>query len=190
LSGARELLVRAYLFSTPAVQIRDFWVRAALDAAYTDGELNVSAAVRNLGENAVSGHRLSVELFDAGSKSLFPPASRSVSIPAGGEARIEIRQSVQRPAHWTAETPNLYSAVLTLTDERGKVLEAVAHRVGFRNVGVRAGQLLVNGVPIYIKGVNRHEHDAVSGRVMTEELMRQDFRLRKTGTKQMYAGSL
>ena len=69
--------------------------------------------------------------------------------------------------------------VLTLADETGRTLEVVTTRTGFRNVEIRGGQLLVNGVPIYIKGVNRHEHDPVEAKAVSEERMRQDIQLMK-----------
>ncbi len=80
---------------------------------------------------------------------------------------------------WTAETPNLYDLYLTLTGEAGDTLEVLRQRIGFRTVEVRDGLLRVNGVPITIKGVNRHEHDPFTGHVMSEERMVEDIRLIK-----------
>ncbi|HSG09738.1 MAG TPA: glycoside hydrolase family 2 TIM barrel-domain containing protein, partial [Longimicrobiales bacterium] len=80
---------------------------------------------------------------------------------------------------WTAETPNLYTLLLTLTDPAGTILESISTRVGFRTSEVWDGQFRINGQPVTIQGVNRHEHDPKTGHVMTEEGMLQDLRLMK-----------
>ena len=80
---------------------------------------------------------------------------------------------------WTAETPCLYTLTLALTDSTGHVLQQLQQHVGFRQIEIRHGQMLVNGRPIRLRGVNRHEHDPRLGRVMTEERMLQDIILMK-----------
>ena len=111
------------------------------------------------------------------------PCSTAHAAGLGGPRRkrptSRFEQRVPTPARWTAETPSLYSLALTLTDAGGRELEAVGSRVGFRTVEIRGGQLLVNGVPIYIKGVNRHEFDPVDGHVVSEASMLNDIRLMK-----------
>ena len=86
---------------------------------------------------------------------------------------------VKAPKQWSAEYPNLYSLHLELADSTGRIIEQTDMRVGFRHVCVVDGQVLVNGNPIKLRGVNRHEHDPQSARVMTEERMLQDIILMK-----------
>ena len=86
---------------------------------------------------------------------------------------------VKSPHRWTAETPYLYRLYLTLQDSDGKVIEQVEQPVGFRSVKIENGQLLVNGNPVRFRGVNRHEHDPRTARVMTDERMLQDILLMK-----------
>jgi len=86
---------------------------------------------------------------------------------------------VAAPLKWSAEEPHRYTLLLTLSDAEGNLLEAIPCRVGFRKVAIRGGQLLVNGVPVLLKGVNRHEHDPDTGHVMSRELMLKDIRLMK-----------
>lgn len=86
---------------------------------------------------------------------------------------------VKSPHRWTAETPYLYRLYLTLQDSDGKVIERVEQPVGFRSVKIENGQLLVNGNPVRFRGVNRHEHDPRTARVMTDERMLQDILLMK-----------
>ena len=91
--------------------------------------------------------------------------------------RLEIK--VDNPHLWTNDTPYLYTLYLQLIDSNGTCVERVRQQVGFRSIAIKGGQLLVNGQPIKIRGVNRHEHDPYKARVMTEELMLKDLRLMK-----------
>jgi beta-galactosidase len=86
---------------------------------------------------------------------------------------------VDSPRLWSVETPFLYTLKLQLQNNNGTVVEQVTQKVGFRDIAIRDGQLLINGDPIKIRGVNRHEHDPHRGRVMTEELMLKDLQLMK-----------
>ena len=91
--------------------------------------------------------------------------------------RMEIK--VRNPHLWTAEQPHLYTLLLELKDLNGKTVERVTQQVGFRDIRIKGGQLLINGNPIKIRGVNRHEHDPYKARVMTEEVMKRDLQLMK-----------
>ncbi|KAB6329359.1 glycoside hydrolase family 2 TIM barrel-domain containing protein, partial [Bacteroides xylanisolvens] len=86
---------------------------------------------------------------------------------------------IKSPERWTAETPYLYKLHLTLQNGEGKVVEQIEQAVGFRSVKIKKGQLLVNGNPVRFRGVNRHEHDPRTARVMSEERMLQDILLMK-----------
>ena len=86
---------------------------------------------------------------------------------------------VKAPKQWSAEYPNLYSLHLELADSTGRIIEQTDMRVGFRHVCVNDGQVLINGNPVKMRGVNRHEHDPQTARVMTEERMLQDILLMK-----------
>ena len=92
-------------------------------------------------------------------------------------SRMEIK--VQNPRLWTAEHPHLYALTLQLQKGDGTVSEQVVQQVGFRTITIHDGQLLINGEAIKIRGVNRHEHDPYTARVMSEELMQKDLRLMK-----------
>lgn len=87
--------------------------------------------------------------------------------------------TIKSPKRWTAETPYLYKLHLTLLTAEGEVIEQVEQSVGFRSVEIRNGQLLVNGASVRFRGVNRHEHDPRTARVMSEERMLQDILLMK-----------
>ncbi len=168
------------LFSTPDVMIRDFQVNASLDDTFKHGKLDVRVSVRNHRLEPVQGYRLKVELLSPDGTSAVPaPLLCAVDAPADGETNGLIRSPVVSPLHWTAETPNLYTAVVSLLDPGGRTIEAVSCKTGFRNVEIRDGLLRVNGVPIRIRGVNRHEHDPRNAKVVKEDLMIEDIRLMK-----------
>ena len=97
----------------------------------------------------------------------------------GREETAAVRMGVGQVRPWTAETPELYHLYFTLLDESADTLEVIKQRIGFRTVEVKDGLLQVNGVPITVKGVNRHEHDPFTGHVVSEERMVEDLRLIK-----------
>jgi beta-galactosidase len=101
-------------------------------------------------------------------------------MPQRGEPKFAwLAGRVKHPAKWTAETPNLYTLVLTLNDEAGNVREADRCEVGFRKIEIRGGQFLINGQPIRLRGVNRHEIDPDTGHALTDARMVQDLSLMK-----------
>ena len=100
--------------------------------------------------------------------------------PQRGHAKFgRMTLHVSNPRLWNVDTPNLYTLRLQLLDKVGNIVEQVTQQVGFRDIRIKNGQLLVNGSPIKIRGVNRHEHDPYRARVMTEELMKKDLQLMK-----------
>ena len=170
-----------YLYATPKIHIRDFSVTAGLDSAYHDGLLQVAVQLRNYRSTAIDGWHVTVDLLDAAGASALPrgPLIRRARVAAGAGTALDLGERVPAPRRWTAETPNLYTLLITLADQRDSTIEVLSSRVGFRTVEIRGGQLLVNGVPILIKGVDRHEHDPVTGHVVSRELMRRDVQLMK-----------
>jgi beta-galactosidase len=169
-----------YLYSTPMVMICDFFAVASLEKSDKDGKLSVRVNLRNYFPVAVQGYMLRADLLDSEKRSVLRTSMVSPVIISGlGEIEIKLKQDVLSLAHWTAETPNLYTLLLSLSDPSGTVVETTSCKVGFRNVEIKDGQLLVNGVAIHIKGVNRHEHDPQNARVVSEELMLKDIRLMK-----------
>jgi beta-galactosidase len=167
-----------FLYAAPKQHIFDFFVVADLDETYTNGKLEISALVKNY-ENDKSARKLKLEyaLIDAAGKNVFPP--QQVAFSLKDTLTLFVNREIVNPLKWTAETPNLYTLLLVLYDKNNQVLEAVTHPVGFRKVEIKDGSLLVNGVRVLIKGVNRHEHDPFTGHVVSEESMIRDIQLMK-----------
>lgn len=167
-----------YVYATPMTHLWDIRVRTKLDEAYQDATLSVQALVQNHGESPVSGYAVDALLLDAHMHEVCSQ-SGEVSITANGECHVEIEMPVANPAKWTAETPNLYTLLVTLKDASGNLVEVTPVKVGFRQVEMKGGNLLVNGVPVMFKGVNRHEHHPDLGRAVPLETMREDILIMK-----------
>ncbi len=167
-----ELVARA------PVHVRDFYARTTFDAQYRDAHLNVNAKVSNAGASEEK-FTLQAKLFDARGVAVGSPLTSEGAATSGGEVSLDLSQNVTNPLKWSAEEPNLYTLVLTLKDSRGRVLESIPWRLGFRTSEIKDGQILVNGRPVVIKGVNRHEHDPDLGQVTTREMMVKDILLMK-----------
>jgi len=169
-----------FLFSTPNVMIRDFFVLGDLDELYLNGRIEVTVDVKSYLRDTPEKHRIQMHLFDADYRPVFEePVEGEVEFNESGESEIRLESFIENPKKWSAETPNLYSVVLSLLDESGRTVEVVSCKTGFRKVEIKGGQLLVNGIPVTIKGVNRHEHEPETGRVVSEEFMMKDIRLMK-----------
>jgi beta-galactosidase len=169
-----------FLYSTPPVHIRDVQAGAGLDDRYLDGVLSLDIEVVRAGDEAPAAYQVAIDLLDARGESVLRERRRQ-AVRVGGRDAVTVRDRVVVPnvERWTAETPSLYQLVLELQDERGRTIEAQSSRIGFRRVEVKGGQLLVNGVPIVIRGVNRHEHDSKTGQAVPLETMMADIRLMK-----------
>ena len=169
-----------FLYSVPDIYIRDFFVIGDLDKNHINGILKVTVNIKNHSIHFKKNHNLNISLYDKNNRPVFEvPIEKELQIKKSGERIIFFKHSIQNPEKWNAETPNLYSLVLSLFDDSGKIIEVVTCKIGFRKVEIKKGQLFINGVPITIKGVNRHEHDPETGRYVTEDSMIKDIHLMK-----------
>ncbi len=153
-----------YMTSRSASHIRDFKVVTDLDKDYRNATLNIE--VERTGSGAIG-----VELMDDAGKTILEG-----EIPAGSS---RFSYPIVAPRKWNAEDPYLYTLLLTLKDVSGSKLEIIPQRVGFKKSEIKGNLYLINGVPVKLKGVNRHEFDPVKGQVVTRETMMRDIRLMK-----------
>ncbi|MFQ6130446.1 MAG: glycoside hydrolase family 2 TIM barrel-domain containing protein [Armatimonadota bacterium] len=167
-----------YLVATDALHIRDFQVHTDLDEDCRDAELRVDVELVNADSD--SGERcVEAVLLDDRNSPVFERLVGQATVPPGESVTVRLRQPVAAPRKWSAEEPNLYTLLLTLRDDSGETVEVVPCKVGFRKVEIKGGQLLVNGVPVLLKGVNRHEHDPDTGHTISGASMIQDIKLMK-----------
>lgn len=169
-----------YLMATPNVFIRDYFAMATLDQNYENGKLKVHVRLKNNDDKKAKKYAVKIELLDENNKPVYADQKKcGQSIEAKNEYLLTFTREIAKPAQWSAEHPNLYTLVLKLLDKRGKTIQVIATKTGFRTVEIKNGQLLVNGVAIDIKGTNRHEIDPDHGRVVSKALMIKDIKIMK-----------
>ena len=169
-----------YLMAKPKTAIRDFFISTDLDENYRHAELKIRIDIKNYNIENLEGLRLKASVFEKGNfeNALFTLSER-VNVEASQEIPVSLNRQVRNPNLWTAETPNLYTAVFELVDSDGNIIEKAGSHFGFREVEIRGGEFFVNGKSILFKGVNRHEHHPDYGRAVTRQSMVEDILLMK-----------
>jgi len=159
-----------YLYRKPKTNFNDFQVVTDLDTDYENATLSINVQM----DNATANFEGKIEFV------LLDQAGQEVvnETTVYKQAVVQVNFPVDNPKKWTAETPNLYILVMNLKAEDGSE-ETVAKKIGFREVEIKNGQVLINGVAPLFKGVNRHEFDPYKGRALDEASMIQDVKLMK-----------
>ncbi len=185
-----------YLYATPQIRIRDFGVRTILDDTYTDATLVVHPELEVTGNQRGEGYHIEAQLYDADGKAVLDSVMKedaATMLNLDNKAKIMnarnpqrgyaaygwLKADIKNPHKWSAETPYLYTLKLALVDKSGNTIERAETKVGFRKLEIKDGRFLVNGKQVRLRGVNRHEMDPITGKVMTKERMLQDIMLMK-----------
>ncbi|MDR0976483.1 MAG: DUF4981 domain-containing protein [Prevotellaceae bacterium] len=164
-----------YLYATPQQHIADFSVTSTLNANYRDGIFALTVSLANEADLTTPVNVTYRLLDDKGSQ-----ITQSVERAEATQELVEFTaKTIPQVKQWSAESPNLYTLVITLKRTNGEMIEATSCKIGFRTVEIRNKQLMVNGVPILMKGVNLHEHSEQTGHYVDEALMMKDFELWK-----------
>ncbi len=164
-----------WLQARPKSFIRDYFAKSTLVNDYHDGHIDLGVNISNKSKSPES-LKLETSIYD-GSGKVFSNINDLGQVTDSSAARIEGDLKAVKP--WSAESPSLYTLVLTLSDSNGKVLESVTSKIGFRTSEVKGSQFLVNGKPVHLKGVNTHEHDMVKGHTISEATILKDLTLMK-----------
>lgn len=159
-----------YLYARPKESMIDFWAKAGLDDAYKNGVLDLMVDFKGTKE-----YQVTVELKDK-AQAVY---KETKAVDLSKDSVLTFNQTIKLAKQWTAETPYLYNLYLTLEDKEGNHIESTTCKVGFRRSELKNGQLHINGKPIYIKGVNLHEHSDTTGHVVNEALLRKDLAVMK-----------
>lgn len=159
------------LIARPKLRVTDFEVKQPLVDNYKNGDFAVKISTNAKDKDAAT---VEVKLLD-GDKAIFSEQQKLT----GKTPVLNFAKKIENAKPWTAETPNLYTLVVNMMDKKGNVTESFAHKVGFRTIEITGGQLLVNGVPILIRGVNRQEHNPVKGRTLSVAEMEKDVQMMK-----------
>ncbi len=165
-----------FLIAEPKIRIEDFWAKTPLDENYKNGELDLSIEIMN--DNILDERvKVHTELFNQNGTRVYNKHDK-ITVPSKTKISHILKKTIPNVDVWTAETPNLYA--LQITIKKGTdVLTSVVDDIGFRSIQVKDGKFLVNGKPILIKGVNRHEHDPKTGHVISRRSMEEDILLMK-----------
>ncbi|MDH6624627.1 beta-galactosidase [Streptomyces sp. LBL] len=169
-----------HLYSTPAVHLRDFKLDTPLSDDYQAAELSVTAGVRDYGGKGAGQYSVETQLYDGNGHPVWSrPLQQTVALDSGAETTVRAAKAVPAPRLWSAEHPNLYTAVLQLRDPAGKVIETLSHRVGLREFALKDGLMRINGKPVSFRGTNRHEMHPVHGSALTRADLVEDIGLIK-----------
>ena len=182
------------------IELRDIRVRTDLDAQYKDAVANIEVDVRNLTKKTAKNYQVKVQLYK---NELYSDNNEIVDgavavngvaqLPKGETTTVNIPLAVADPAKWSAEEPNRYTLVVSLLDKKGRTVEMASTYMGFREVEIRdtkaeddefglAGRYYyLNGKPIKMKGVNRHESSLEHGHAITREQMEKEVMLMLQG---------
>lgn len=161
-----------FIQARPKSRMNDYVLGNKLINQYKDGNFTLDVNMLN----PQKGQKVEVKVLSATGKSLFKQIQSIIS-PA--DTLIHFEKLLKNVQPWSAESPYLYTLVINTTDRNGRVEESVAQPFGFRTIEMKNGQLLVNGVAITIKGVNRQEHNAVHGRTLSIGEMVKDVKMMK-----------
>jgi beta-galactosidase len=177
------------LFHTPDIRIANLQIRTLPDKKYEDFTLEIDPKLSVYGTTTGKGYKVRATIENL--MNLIADASDILNLdhkaalmnewnPQRGPRKTgRLKAEIKNSLKWTAETPNLYTLNISLEDSTGRIVERVCQRIGFRSVEIKDGQLLVNGKPVRFRGVNRHEQEPKTGKVMTEALMLKDILLMK-----------
>jgi beta-galactosidase len=161
-----------YIIAKNKISVKDFELKSNLDETYIHGLFNATVDVEHKANKPFS---VNINLQNLAGKSIFSSTKKIEN----NQSKIDFSTTINQVEKWSNENPNLYTTVITLLDENGKIIEATSHKIGFKKVEIKNAQLLVNGKKIMVHGVNRHEHDELTGHVTTRALMIKDLQLMK-----------
>lgn len=179
------------LYTQPKTHIYDYKIVADLDSTYQNGILDVEVTVENMERQ--QGDWVLVLLMGDGSdqNNTLVHLSQTIDRAETGKKSVHFRTKIPNVRSWNAEKPRLYPVWIYLQEKDGNpdpgnpqniiknIYDIVVLDIGFRNIRIENGQLLVNGVSVTIRGVNRHEHDPQTGHVLSKERTEQDILLMK-----------
>lgn len=164
------------VYQTPRIQIEDFYLRCSFDQDYRDA-LFLADIDLEMPEPPPEDLALLVELLDPAGEEVL---ALTRTIPAGtAEARVHFEEAVPGPRQWSAEDPVLYTVLLSLRGGDGEDIQVIPVPFGFRVVEIIDRQVLVNGKPVIMRGVNRHDFDPRGGYALSQESLEEQVRLLK-----------
>lgn len=164
-----------YLFAEPKLCLRDFYFKTDFDDSYTDSNVTLNMYINNY-KNIRGKMTASAKLIDSNNGEILL-GTKETELTGGNEA-VTFAETVKAPEKWSAETPNLYTLVMTIELD-GKIICVKTYKVGFKKVEIKGEKIYYNGMPLMIKGVNRHDFDCDNGWAVPREIYTQDLDIMK-----------
>lgn len=161
-----------FIYSVSNIYIHDFFVKTVLDEKYENAELKLEVELNDFAKKT----SIEVQMYD---ESNCPVFTSPINLKSKDGKIFFVSKYIQSPQKWSAENPYLYKLILALKDGDQNTLDVVGCRVGFRKFELKNYQMILNGLPITLKGVNRHEFDPHSGRHVSTETMIKDITMMK-----------
>ena len=164
-----------YLYAESKLCLRDFYFKTDFDVDYKDSDVSLDIFLENY-DNIKSGCKVEAKLISETGKEI-PVGEKEIDL-SGGKEKIYFETKVKSPKKWSAETPNLYTLVMTVSVD-GKTEVVKTYKVGFKKVEIKGEKIYFNGMPMMIRGVNRHDFDPDHGWAVPKERYTQDLDIMK-----------
>ncbi len=169
-----------YIFATPPVHVRDYFLKSQFTGDdFSKAVFRAEVSVANLGKSLPDGSSVSVSLLDPDRREVLRVSRPVGSLKAGSQSTLVLEGAVEAPQLWSAEKPNLYTAVITLADASGNVTGATSSKFGFRKIEIKDKRVWINGKQVFFKGVNRHDIHPKYGKAVPVGSMIEDIVLMK-----------
>lgn len=168
-----------FLYATPTTHVRDYTLTADFDGNdFSKARFKTKLYVRNYNAKLQASVRAEISLLKPDG-SVAANLSSEIVAKASSENEYQLQANIANPLLWSAETPNLYSALIVLKDDKGNTLEALSSKFGFRKIEIKNKRLYINNEQVFFKGVNRHDIHPQFGKAVPVETLLQDVLLMK-----------
>ncbi|GHT61669.1 beta-galactosidase [Bacteroidia bacterium] len=169
-----------YLYATPKLRVRDYTLNAEFVGDNFDvSTLKINAAIKNQDGKASQPGKLNITLLAPDGRTVTTLSQPLEALTGGSEKEYALQMSVAKPLLWSAETPDLYTVIVSLEDQNGKETEAMSSKFGFRKIEIKNKRVYINNQPVFFKGVNRHDIHPQYGKAVPVESMLEDILLMK-----------
>ena len=165
-----------YLFAEPKACLRDFYVKTDLDSEYKDADLSLDTYIKNYSDSAKAVTVSAKIVSDTNRETELGEVSAAVE--AGETCTVSFCEHIKNPRKWSAETPTLYKLIMTVCED-GEVVCVKTYDIGFKKVEIIGEKLLFNGMPLILRGTNRHDFDPDHGWAVPKERFIEDLDLMK-----------
>ncbi|MCG9972547.1 glycoside hydrolase family 2 TIM barrel-domain containing protein [Christiangramia crocea] len=171
-----------YLVARPNIAVEDYQTITEFDENFDDAELKIKTVLRNTGSKDFKEGSLNVKVYNPNGKLVKDENFVLPNIRKRDDNKPvhkEISLGFNSPQKWSNEDPNLYTMLLSVKTRDNEILDIISSKIGFRQIDIDGRTILLNNKPLIIKGVNRHEHNPVTGHYITKEQMLKEVKLLK-----------